>query len=594
MSNQPTPSQPTNFLIQMATQVANGEAPPESFQAVLAQRIEHSGLNRQNIEERARDRGEGFLIEHGELLDDVLDHMEAYERGLLKQAEFFETAAADALLEGNQMLAEAISPLLEALDRYSAAYLDYGPSPYPLMNNMLITLKQLAEGTGELQVLNDLMKAGVSYHEKAIQEIDASEHTNTDGYQAKRKAFEDIIRALKELKPVGHINDIDEAVRPLQLALEAKTSADEKVFLEHTSLKPTNMPAANVLINTVQGVLDGIYTLDQLRDALYWYRSFTEQIEEQFDLAVEGKTNSLVILEELPRTREIIDLHDEMMDRMEEALEDFQEETIKPLLEEFADVIDRLEASSQVFIEAAEREGKLVCVHCGHANPPSNRTCESCAGKLPQMVDPTMFSHSTFELEERAGLEEDDDDYHMGVNTYRLFEAAYNFYEEAIDEKTFRHEIEISRKTVESSEDGVAILTSREITEKQEEMMTPQQLQTFRDSQEMFLETKHLLEEGMDEWLEGLEYFEQYIETRHRPTLETGIQLIFVASQKIQKVHKLGELAEKTLVETQDKEREEEAAARRSPQPQHQDQPVEEEVQDPMTPGPDTYGDGIG
>ncbi|MCA9775935.1 MAG: zinc ribbon domain-containing protein, partial [Candidatus Eremiobacteraeota bacterium] len=368
----------------------------------------------------------------------------------------------------------------------------------------------------------------------------------------------------------------------------------EKIFIEHTSLKPTNMPAANVLINTAEGVLNEIYTLDQLRDALHWYRTYTEQIEDQFDLAVEGKTNSLVILEELPKTREIIDQHDEMMDRFEDVLEDFSEETVRPILEDFADVVDRLEASSQVFMEAAEREGKLVCIQCGHANPPTNRTCESCASMLPQMVDPTMFSQSTFELEERSGLEGDEeDDYRMGINTYRLFESAYNFFEGHIDEEAFRNEIEKSRRTVEASEDGVAALTAREITEKQEEMMTPEQLQTFRDSQEMFLETKHLLEEGMDEWLEGLEYFEQYIESRHRPTLETGIQLIFVASQKIHKVHKLGEMAEKTLAEIEDKEREEEAAARQAPPAVAA--PTEEPLaSSPPAPGPDTYGDGIG
>jgi hypothetical protein len=595
MSKQPTPSKPTNHLIDMATKVANGEAPADSFQALLAQRIQHSGMNRQTFEERAKERGEGFLIENGDLLDDVLDHMEAYETGLLRQAEFFETGRAEALLEGNQMLADAITPLLEAMDRYGAAYLDYGPSDYPLMNNLLITLKQLAEGTGELQVFKDIVKAGISYHQVAIKEIDDSDRTDTEGYQAKRKAFEDIIRALEELKPADQVKEIDEALRPLQLAFEAKTSADEKIFLEHTALKPTNMPAANVLINTAEGVLDEIYTLDQLRDALYWYRSYTEQIEEQFDLAVEGKTNSLVILEELPKTREIIDQHDEMMDRFEELFEDFQEDAVRVLLEDFSDVVDRLEASSQVFIEAAEREGKLVCVQCGHANPPTNRTCESCAGKLPQLVDPTMFTHSTFELEERSGLESDsEDDYHMGVNTYRLFEAAYNFYEGNIDEEAFRREIGLSRKTVEASEDGVAALTALEITDRQEEMLTPEEVQTFRDSQEMFQETRHLLEEGMDEWMDGLEYFEQYIESRHRPTLETGIQMIFVASQKISKVHKLGEMAEKTLAETEEKEREERAAAHQAAPPPTPELVDPEAPEATLEPGPDTYGDGIG
>lgn len=555
MSNQPTPSKPTNHLIEMATQVANGAAPAASFQALLSERIQQSEQNRHTFEERARARGEGFLEAHGALADRVLELMESYENGLLRQADFFETGRPEALLEGNDMLAEAISPLLQALDRYAAAYLDYGPSAYPLMNQVLITLKHIAEGTGELQTFQDIQRIGVEYHQKAIQEIDSSERTKTEGYQAQRKAFEDIIRALQDIEPVDDFKKIDAAVRPLQLALEAKTSADEKIFIEHTSLKPTNMPAANVLINVARGCLEGMYELEQFRDALYWFRSYSEQIEEEFDLAVEGETNSLVILEELPKTREIIDLQAELLDRFEDALDDFCSETVEPLLEELTEVVERFEASSKVFVEAAEREGKLVCVQCGHPNPSSNRTCESCAAKLPQMVDPSMFP-SAFQVEEQSSLlEEGDDDYRMGVNTYRLFEAAYHFYEGEIDEDAFRQEIELSRKSVETSESGIASLSAMEISDKQAGMLSAEELQTFRESQEMFFETKHLLEEGIDEWHEGLELFEQYIDNRHRPTLESGIHLIFVASMKIYKVHKLGEMAEKTLAKMQDRER---------------------------------------
>lgn len=551
MSNQPTPSQPTNQLIQMAAAVANGEAPAASYQALLTQRLQQSAQNRETFEERARARGERFLEEHGELVDRVLDLMEAYEQGLLRQGEFFESGRPEALLDGNDMLAEAIGPLLQALDQYGAAYLDFGPSPYPIMNNVLITLKHLVDGTGQQQTLDDIIRIGIDYHQKAIQEIEASEKTNTEGYQLKRKAFEDIIRALKELKPVDDIRKIEEAVRPLQLALEAKTTADEKIFIEHTALKPTNMPSANVLINVFQGAAQGRFQVEQARDALYWYRSFTEQLEDQFDLAVQGETNSLVMLEELPKLRESLDIHGELLDRFEELLDDLQEESLAALVEDLTEIVDSIEESSKVFVQAAEMEGKTVCVQCGHANPASHRTCESCGAKLPQMVDPAMLSQSTFEVGEKSELERQTEeyDYQMGLNTYRLFEAAYNFYEGHIDEEAFRQEIELSRKTVEASEDGIASLTTREITDKQEDRMSPEQLQTFRDSQEMFLETKHLLEDGIDEWMEGLDSFEQYIETRHRPTLESGIHQIFVASQKIHKVQKLGEIAEKMLAD---------------------------------------------
>lgn len=553
MSNSPTPSAPTNQLIALATAVSQGQAPPESYQELLQQRLLQSQENRQVFEERAQLRGEAFLATHGHLLDSVLDHMEAYENGLLKQAEFFESGEVDALLQGNEMLADAIVPLLEALDLYGGAFLAFGPSEHAVMNSVINSLTGIVQGTASPQTLEEIQRTAVEYHEKAIAEIDASDHGKSEGYQQKRKAYEDMNRALRELAPVKTVEEIEDMVRPLQLALEAKVHAEERIFAENTALKPTSMPSANVLINTCKGVMDEVIPADTLVEALRWYRAFTEELEDQFDLAMEGETNSLVILEELPKTREIIDLHDELLDRFEEAMEEMDRQVMDGILEEFVDVIERLEASSEVFMEAAEREGKLVCVKCGHANPPANRLCESCSFKLPQMVDPTMFSQSTFELEERSGLDGvTDDDYHMGVKTYALFEACYNFHEGHIDEAAFREHIETSRRTVERSEDGVSNLSRRELTAKQEEMMTPEQLQTFQDSQEMFLETRHLLEEGIDEWLEGLELFEHYIETRHRPTLESGIQLIFVASQKIHKVAKLGEIAEKTLQELED------------------------------------------
>lgn len=569
----------------MARAVAEGEASPDNFQQVLQQRLQMSALNREVTEQRAQEKGEMFLAEWGHLLDRLLDHMEAYEAGLQRQAEFFESGDPAALLEGNDMLAQAVDPLLETLQNYSQAYMAFGPSEYPLMNNVLNLLHGILHGTTNRQALEALVAHAVEYHEKAIEEIESGDTADSEGFEAKKKAFQDVIRALKELEPVNDVTAIDNMVRPLQLALEATTTADEKLFAEEVGMKPTNMPSANVLINTVKSCLSGMVGKEVVLEAMNWYRAFVEDLEEQFDLAVEGETNSLVILEELPKTREIIDLHDEIMERLEDAFEEMDPEVVEPLLEEMIDVVDRLEASSEVFLEAAQREGKLVCVKCGHANPPNNRSCESCHFKLPKLVDPAMFAQSTFELEERSGLEEEtDDDYHMGINTYRLFEAAYNFYEGNIDDEAFQKAIDTSRQTLEQSEDGLAGLSKGGISQKHRDMMTPDQLATFEEGQEMYHETKELLQEGIDDWHDGLDYFEQFIETRHRPTLETGIQIIFEASIKIHKVHKLGEIAEKSLAEIQVDD-EEPAPAEAAPAQPEEEPVVEQVIEETYDPG---------
>ena len=44
------------------------------------------------------------------------------------------------------------------------------------------------------------------------------------------------------------------------------------------------------------------------------------------------------------------------MERLEDAFEEMDPEVVEPLLEEMIDVVDRLEASSEVFLEAAQRD----------------------------------------------------------------------------------------------------------------------------------------------------------------------------------------------------------------------------------------------
>ena len=46
---------------------------------------------------------------------------------------------------------------------------------------------------------------------------------------------------------------------------------------------------------------------------------------------------------------------------------------------------------------------------------------------------------------------------------------------------------------------------------------------------------------GIDEWMEALDIFEQYIETRHYPLVEKGCEALFHASQKMHEVARLGD-----------------------------------------------------
>lgn len=548
--SQPTPSNAVNTLVELAGNVANKQAEPEALHQVLNSRLEMLLASREDFERKAEAMGAAFTISNEVLIDRVHECYDQYEQALQTMLAYFDSGNAKDLHNGSQALIDVTVPMTETVQEYVKTLVTFGPSPYPLFNAATNILRSIATQGVPADALSNLVDETLKEHEQAIREIDASPVGKQEGYQDKRVAIQEISEALKELKPVASENDVDAALVPLQTALDHLTAADKKIFEESLGKAPTAMPAANLLINTARGVLNGTYALETMGEALTWYKDYLDTVEEQFNRAVEGETNSAIILEELPRTREIIDQHEELIADFEEALSDFTAENVEPILEELIEIIERLKDSSEVYLDAAKREGKLVCVSCGHPNPPTNRTCEKCGQRLPQMVDPTMFANSTMEFEERSGLSGDEPVGSVVTeNTYKLFEAAEKFFAQKISEAEFRKVLDWSRQQVE-----IAVRTNKRIKEfvPSEEMLSnasEEEAELLEDNRKLFQDTKELFEDGAEGWAEGLDLMEEYIDTRHRPTLELGLQKIFVSSQKLYSLQKIGELAQRALDE---------------------------------------------
>jgi hypothetical protein len=548
--SQPTPSQAINTLVELATNVANKKAEPEVLHKLVNQRLEMLLASREDFETKAEAMGEGFTIPAAPLIDRVHECYDAYEQSLKSMLGYFESGNAKDLHLASQTLIDIAVPMAEAVQEYVKELVAFGPSPYPLLNAATNILRSVLTQGVPVEALNIMVEDTVAHNTKAIAEIDASPLGQKEGYQDKRVAIEAISDAVKALKPVQSEDEIEPAVADLKRALELMTAADTKIFEETAAKSPTPMPAANVLINTARGVLDGTYTLETMDETLTWYRTFLEAVQDQFDAAVEGETDSVVILEELPKTREIIDLHDEVIEDLMEAMGDFTAETVEPILEELIVVIERLRDSSQVYMDMAQREGKLVCVSCGHPNPPTNRSCEECGQRLPQLVDPNLYATSTLELEERSGLAGDEPtDGVVTENTYKLFEACEKFFAQKITEAEFRGMLQWSRGQVELSERKVKAVKEVEVEEAVLAEATQDELDLLEANRKLLQDTRLLYEEGVDDWVEGLDLMEDYIETRHRPTLELGIQKVWAGSQKLHSIQRIGDFAQRALDE---------------------------------------------
>ena len=556
MEQQLTPSPSTNALLQMAEQVAQKKAEFSPLEDLLQYRVELLLASRDDFESRSEALGEAFTIPTAELLDQLHDYFDSYEVALRQMLSFRESEDPRVLNEGSSQLVELTAPMMETVQAYSRAFLTFGPSPYPLVNAVTNILKGIIAKTADQAALDLIVNEALEQNAQAVKEIDASSYGKSDGYQSKRVAFERVTEALKEIKPVESEEQVEAATARLREAYEAIGQSDELIFSENFAEGPTVMPAANVVINTARGVLSGLYSVEVMEETMAWYSGFIAAVEEQFNNAVEGETDSVLLLEELPRTREIADLHGEVIEELTEALDNFTAETVDPILEELIDVVERLHESGKVYMQVAEREGKLVCVSCGEPNPPTDRVCQKCGQKLPQLVDPNLYATSTMEFEDRTGLAEERTDGVVTENTYKLLEACSQFFEQKISEAEFRSTLEWSRGLLEAAEEKVKAAKAAQVSDEIMDQATADEAELIEANLKLFDDTKHLFEEGIDEWHEGLEFMEEFIDTRHRPTLEKGIERLWSASQKVYQIHEIGVIAQRVLDEREAQERE--------------------------------------
>ena len=90
LKTQPTPSEATNVLIDLANRIVQGEDVTEKLEQALSAQMAIVESELEMVPARAKERGEGFLEEHGPLYEALLDHMVLYHEGLVELAAFYE------------------------------------------------------------------------------------------------------------------------------------------------------------------------------------------------------------------------------------------------------------------------------------------------------------------------------------------------------------------------------------------------------------------------------------------------------------------------------------------------------------------------
>jgi hypothetical protein len=537
----------TQQVVELARAISTGQDCWDELSATLEGQIISFTSVREHFETESEAQGTDFLDCHAELVDSVRDSFAKYASGLDLINDALHDQAFDKLRRGADLLEASTPPMLDSMQHYGQAYLEFGESKYPIVN----VVDKLSRAVEEARMSGAQAKATLipvcQHYQVALTELANSELGNQPGFLQKAYAARRLLDVLSELEACfegGSVVDF-ELRECLVQALKRWEDADRAIFESGFLAGPTAVPAANLLINVTQRALQEKAEAEDILEAVHWYRAFLARLEDAFEAATAGQTQSSIILEELPRTRENLDLQEELLDELEELLADgFDEAAVEAVMARFEVLVESFHESGQVYVTAAERESLIVCVGCSRSNPAVNRLCEQCGAQLPRFFDANFLPKSSYEVKEKTDDQEVSDEIQITQNLYRLYEACYSVFEGKISTDEFLKVLVWNRGLLAESEQSLSTFELPLVESENEE-----ERQALEDNRETTLETLELFQEGLASWREGLDQMELYVSDGRRSTLENGIHLVWSGYRKVSQVQKIGEIAQRTKTE---------------------------------------------
>lgn len=545
VESQPTPSAGTNKIIALANAVLEGEERVDELESALAAQMAIVGSELEMVPARAKNLGEAFLEEYSELYSALLTHMEHYYDALIELEAFFKAEEADPgyLEAGVQRLLEITPDLVEVQQAYGQAFSGFGPSRFPAVNivdRLLTVYRESDEVADELERVVAMMRETFQQRLQSVPEEEVGVDEVRSGCQ---KAIKVLDRVAAEYKNKDAHQELVKGLGEALFDLETAAEEERLDLMEG----PAAMPAANILINTARRAMAGKMPVEAVGDAL---RVYIEHVSSNWD-TVEGQLekpiDSATIQEELPNTLELVDAHEELMDRLTEIYENgFDHAQFNEGLDELVELVGEFKRSAQVFIEAGAKVGKLVCVACGRANPRANNVCEQCGTTMPKIVS-DGHSDTTIELSEHGGLEDDGTRMVMTTNLERIFQACDDLENEKISADQFVAVMEWAHGLLHQMRQSLGQLEAKIANFG----AGAEEGSPLHDERQSLAEVGAYFEEGIDEWEAGLVEMARYLDDPSTHYLKAGKKRVWEGASAIHRCKVIGDAAQERMKELQ-------------------------------------------
>lgn len=544
-TQQPTPSTQTNKLLDLCRAVLSGEPGKlNELNLYLQERVMALDQARASFLEAVAAEGEAFAAAFRESIDAVLETFEQVAEAQGTLAMFLKDRQPVRLERGIDQLIQATNNMYVAVTHYESRYAQTGPSQFPVLNFFTKAVASLKAGEMSSDDFRVAADGGRQFFEKAVEEIDQSSKKDEKGVPERREACLLIIQAFQQMERNLGENDLLELdLRMLEEGF-AKLEAALKLYQQGAFMEtPTESPFVNWVIHAAEGVKAGLYPSQVLKEALDFLESNVREARRQFESSAQVPVSSALLQDEIPRTLEAFDLHDEAIAQMRATLPGPTPEQLDAGIAALSHAVSSLKGSADVYQNVADREGKVLCPRCGEPNLPDLRVCTKCSGPLPRVADPqfNQGAASTFEVRETdEPRPEQAPDMVMTNHLKRLFDACEAIEQKQITAEEFLEVIDWAEGLLEQGESQLESMPRPGIPTG----LSEEEEQSLQEQIGLVDETVELLEQGIQEFRSGLDVMRTYVDKRQRDTLVTGIRVVWEGSQKIYQVQRMGQLAE--------------------------------------------------
>lgn len=294
---------------------------------------------------------------------------------------------------------------------------------------------------------------------------------------------------------------------------EFKKITDDSEFNQMLK-KPTNISYINFLINSILFMINKNYPEDIFKPALDLFNKEVSRIKLNFE-EFKNKYNNSAEKEAI----ESISLGLNKYDEIKKSLELFKTRRainyLDDTLKELVEMAGYFEKSHKIIEDFEIRKNQIQCIKCGHLNPKSKSNCEKCNFKLPQIIeDEEEYIEIPMDYENVNKINI------ISQNVKNLIDNAQLFKDAKITDIEFINKINDLKLKTEKAYGQI------QNSDFESAFLEPD---PNRDP-ETVSEIKEKVIKAIDQFIDGLTEFEEYVKTKNEDTHQNAVNLLMESS----------------------------------------------------------------